>query len=116
MSVPDEVVVDSNRRSLVVSLVNTDGTPIDLGVGGSVAVKLQGTSDDLATPSIDYAGTVTDHAQGILTFTSVGLLVTATQLGSLKKATYNLRVKYTDSTAKFDYTPIFQIDWVHKPV
>jgi len=113
VAVTDEVVVDSNRRNLVVTLVDENGAVIDL-TGGSA--KLQGQSDDLATPDIDYAGTLTSPAQGEVTFTQIGTLVTAVNLGSLKKATYNLRVRFTDASTKFDYSPKFQIDWVEKPV
>ena len=108
----EEVVVDSNKRSLVVTLVDENNVPVNL-TGGSA--KLQGKSDDIAT-TIDYPGTLTDPAQGIVTFAEIGALITAANLGALKKATYNLRVKFTDGSAKFDYTRKFQIDWVEKPV
>lgn len=108
----EEVVVDSTKRALVVTLVDENNDPLDL-TGGSV--KLQGKSDDIVT-TIDYAGTLTDAAQGVVTFTGIGALITAANLGSNKKATYNLRVKFTDAATKFDYTRKFQIDWVEKPV
>lgn len=108
----DEVVVESTMRDLVVSLVDNNNAPINL-TGGSA--RLQGKSAQIVT-TVDVAGALTDPAQGGVTFTGIGALITAANLGSNERATFKLRVKYTDASAEWDYSDPFNIDWLAKPV
>lgn len=110
-----DVICNSTRRDLVVSIVDENGNPVNLTSG---AVALQGRSKDLSGTTINAAGTLTDPANGVATFSNIGALVSQATLtsASIHSATFSMRVKYTDSTAKIDYTPIFQITWQQDPL
>ncbi len=111
----DEVVVGATRKSLVATIVDSDGAVVNL-TGGSV--KLQGRSSDLTATTLDVTGTLTDPAQGKVTFSSLGTLVTQALLtaADISEATFRLRLKYTDASAKVDFGPVFEIKWVKDPL
>jgi len=112
-----EVVVGATRRDFVATIVDENDEPVNLsGVGASA--KLQGRSTDTPLVTIDLTGTLTDPSQGVVTFPSIGSLVTQAQLttAAVKRSTYKLRVKYTDSAAKIDFTTEFLIIWSQDPL
>ena len=108
------LVVGSNRRDLIVTLKNDDGSVVNL-TGGSA--RLQGKSTQ-GTPNLDILGTLEDAANGVVRFSQAGTFVTAAQLATAAQATatYHLRVKFVDSAAKTDYGPAFEMTWTQTPV
>jgi hypothetical protein len=113
----DEIVVvtgATGRKNLVATIVDSDGNVVNL-TGGTV--KMQGRSSDLPSVTLDVTGTITDPAQGKVTFSAVGNLITQAQLtaAGIASATFRLRIKFTDSTAKVDFGPIFELTWVKEP-
>lgn len=110
-----EVVVGSTRTNLLVTVVDETGAPINI-TGGSV--RLQGTTNDIPNNTIDVAGVIHDAVNGVAKWSSIGgtSFVTTNELGALSEATYNLRVKFTDSNALVSYGPEFQITWKKPPV
>lgn len=111
----DEVVVGATRKDLVATIVDDNGAIVNLA-GGSVS--LQGRSNDLPAKTINVAGTLTNPAQGQVTFSQIGTLVTHTELSaaSVSGATFRLRLKFTDSTSEFDFGPLFELRWVDDPL
>jgi hypothetical protein len=111
----DEVVVGATRKNLVATIVDSDGLVVNL-TGG--AVRMEGRSSDLPAISLDVAGTLTDPAQGKVTFAALGTLVSQANLtaAGIAEATFRLRIKYTDAAAKVDFGPIFEIKWVKDPL
>ena len=112
----DEVVVGATRRDLVISLVDAQtGAPIVL-TGGSA--KVQGKSSDLAAVTIDAVMTLTDPANGKVTYSGLGGLVSQANLNTagILSATYPLRVRYVDAAAKVDYSPQFEIIFKSNPL
>lgn len=111
----DEVVVGATKKDLIVTITDDNGNAINI-TGGSA--KLQGMCPQLPSVNIDYSGTLTDPANGRVTFPQLGTLVTEANLegAGVNSATYNLRVKYTDSGGKFDYSAEFQIAWKRTPI
>lgn len=112
----DEVVVGATRKSLVATIVDDNDAIVDLS-GGSV--RLQGRSSDLSAKTIDVAGTLTDPAQGRVTFSSLGTIITHADLAgaapAISGATFRLRLKFTDSSGLIDFGPLFEIRWVDDP-
>lgn len=112
----DEVVVGSTRKDLVVTVVDANGVIVNL-TGGTV--RLQGRSNDLTTKTLDVLGTLTNPAQGQVTFSAIGTLITQADLTGppvIPDAKFRLRIKYTDNVPKFDYGPEFEMQWVHDPL
>lgn len=111
----DEIVVGATRKSLVATIVDTDGNVVNL-TGGSV--KLQGRSSDLSAKTIDATGTLTDPQQGVVTFSSLGTLVTQAELtaATISTATFRCRLKFTDASAKIDFGPAFELMFVKDPL
>ena len=115
----DEVVVvpagATSRKDLVVVLIDAvTGLPINL-TGGSA--RLQGKSPDLPAVNIDAAMALTDPANGKVTYSGLGALVTHANLvaASATSAVYQLRVKFTDASAKVDYGPMFELIFKDNP-
>lgn len=114
----DEIVVvtspDVGRKNLVAVIVDGDGNVVNL-TGGNV--KLQGRSSDLSTVTLDVTGTLTNPAQGVVTFSALGNLITQAQLtaAGIAEALFVLRLKYTDASTKTDYGPKFELKWVKEP-
>lgn len=111
----DEVVVGATRKDLVFTVVDDNDAVVNVS-GGSV--RLQGKSADTPAVVIDMAGTLTDPQNGKVTFAQIGTLVTHANLvsGGVNQSTYLLRVKYTDASAKFDYSAAFNIRWMDTPI
>jgi hypothetical protein len=111
----DLVTVGSTRRDLVITIQDENGNPVDL-TGG--AVRLQGRSADLPGTTIDVAGNLTSPSIGLVTFSGIGSLVGQSALTSAGKdrATFRLKIKYTDNGAKVDYTDPFEIIWDEDPL
>lgn len=111
----DQVVVGATKRDLVVTILDESGNVVDL-TGGSA--RLQGRSSTLPENEIDVAGVLTDPAQGVVTFAGIGTYVTTEELATLhaEKATFRLRVKFTDASAEFDYGDLFEIEWWQDPL
>lgn len=115
MALLGTVTVGATRRDLVVTIVDENDNVVDL-TGGSA--RLQGRSLDLASKTIDAAGTITDPAQGVVTFGSIGTLVTQAELtaANAKSALFKLKVKYTDVSAEVDFTDQFELRWEQDPL
>jgi len=112
--VADEVVVGASRKDLVVTLVDaTTGVPINLS-GGSA--KMQGKCPDLPSFPFDVVMTLTDPANGKVTYAGLGSLLTHANLGGLKSGTYTLRVRFTDASAKVDFGPEFELVFKDNPL
>lgn len=109
----NEVVIGATRKTLVVSLVDDEGNPVNIS-GGSV--RLQGSSALLPGVTIDSVGAIVDAANGVARWSQLGSLVTTGQLGALSEAAFRLRVKLTDSASLVDYGPEFSLTWVKPPV
>lgn len=110
----DEVVVGATRKSLLATIVDSDGNIVNL-TGGNV--RMQGRSSDLDAITLDVLGTLVDAAQGKVRFDTLGSLITQSNLttAGIASATFRLRLKYTDSAAKVDFGPIFEILWFKDP-
>jgi hypothetical protein len=109
-----EAVVGSTRKTLKVVLLDEDDLPIN--ITGATVLHLQGTSPDLPGVQLDVAGTIFDGPSGVAQWQQVGTFVTGGQLGSKPSATFNLRVKLVDASAKLDYGPVFQFTWFPTPI
>lgn len=94
------VVVGASRKQLIVPIVDAQGAPIALS--GATA-RLKGWSLDLPGYSIDLVGVVTDGPGGLVTFSSIGNLVTTDILGAKWEATFTCTVEWQDVDGK-DYT------------
>lgn len=103
-----EVVVGATLKNLVYVVIDDNGLPRDI-TGGSV--RLVGTSADLPGIEIDEAGAITDGPSGVATWTEIGTFVTSGDMGAKDRATFVLRVEYTDTAGKWDRGPSFTIDW-----
>ena len=113
----DEIVVitsATSRKNLVATIVDSDGNVVNL-TGG--AVRLQGRSSELSAITLDVAGSLTDPQNGKVTFSAIGNLITQAQLtaAGIAAATFRLRIKFTDASAKVDYGPLFELMWVKEP-
>jgi hypothetical protein len=109
----EEVVVGSTRKQIVDQVLDkVTGLPINI-TGG--AFLLEGTSLDLPSKQISQAGTITDAANGVVTWSSVGSYVTSGDMGALKQALFTLRWRFTDAAAKIDWSSTFQLNFVMPP-
>ena len=114
----EEIVVVASpavgRKTLVATIVDGDGNVVNL-TGGSV--RLQGRSSDLSAVTLDVLGTLTNPSQGQVTFTGLANLITQAQLtaANIASATFRCRLKYTDSAAKVDFGPVFELMWLKDP-
>lgn len=106
------VTVGDTQRQIVVTVVdeNNNVVPLSTTLGNH---KLQGRSNDTPAVTIDYAPTAVDGPNGVLTFATVGGLVSQANLtaAAKKSATYRLKVRFTTAsgslvgfTDKFFYT------------
>ena len=111
------VTVGATRRQLVVTIVDPNGNIVTLSAT-LANHALQGKSTDTPAVTINVAPTAVDTTGGVLTFDSIGTLVTQANLTSagVKRSTYNLKVRYTDASAKLDFTDEFQFIWDHDPL
>lgn len=110
----DEIVVGATRKNLVATIVDSDGAVVNL-TGGTV--RMQGRCASLSGKTIDVAGVITDPAQGKVTFSALGSLVTQAELtaAALTEAIFTLRLKYTDVAALIDFGESFELKWIHDP-
>lgn len=115
----DEVVVVPagalSRKDLVVVLIDAGtGMPIIL-TGGSA--RLQGKSPDLPGTPINVVMTLTNPANGVVTYSGLGTLVTHALLNAagIVSAVYKLRVQFTDGSSKVDYGPEFELVFKDNP-
>jgi hypothetical protein len=111
-----EVVVGATRKNLVWNIVDsTTGAPVNVA-GGSA--RLQGMSDDLPafTSGINQAGVITDAPNGIFTWAGIGSYLVPADLAGKAQATFKLRVRFQDASAKVDYDDEFEIVYVKQPV
>ena len=110
-----ELVVGSTRRDLIVTL--TDETGAALNLVGALEVKLQGTSLELPTKTINTTMVfVGNGSDGKVKKAQVGNLVTHTDLGAVTRATFTFRVYFKDISGLVDYSPTFELTYVHPPV
>lgn len=111
-----DIVVGSTRKSLDVTIVDSDGAPVNI-TGATSAPKLQGKSSEIST-TIDATGTIVDAANGKVRFSSMGTLITHANLasGGVTAATFKLRVKWYDAAGLFDYGEEFSLRWVDNPL
>jgi hypothetical protein len=107
----DEVVVGATAKDFVLEVVDEAGLPINVT---GMTFALQGTSPDLPSTTIDAAGTVTDGAQGVVTWTGVGAYVDGTDMGSVTRAGFAFRVKKS-AGGEYDWGPEFAWDYVAAP-
>lgn len=107
-----EVVVGATRKIIQVQIIDPiTGNP--LAFSGTPTVKLQGTSLDLPSKTIDVVGTVTNSALAICQWTA-SALITSGDMAGRADALYSCRVKVTD-TAGFDWGPLFGLQFVMPP-
>lgn len=109
MAVIGIVTVGDTQRQIVVTVVdeNNNVVPLSTTLGNH---KLQGRSNDTPAVTIDVAPTAVDGPGGILTFSTVGGLVSQAQLTSAgkKSATYALKVRFTTASgALVGFTEVF---------
>ena len=109
-----EVVVGATRRKLRLTFVDENGAPVNVS-GGSA--RLQGTSADLPSNTIDQAGTIVDGPNGVFEWSQLGgtAYVSDSDLGGLSEATYTLRVKFTDAASQVDFGDEFVLTWKKAP-
>lgn len=107
----DQIVVGATRKDLIITIQDDTGANVNI-TGGTVA--LTGSSLDLPSKTLNVTGTITDGPNGVCKFASIGgtSFVTSGDMGAKKLATFDCRVKFTDSGAKIDYGPSFQLQWV----
>jgi len=104
-----------SRKDLKVVLIDANtGQPIVL-TGGSA--RLQGKSPDLPATNIDAVMTLTNPANGEVTYSGLGTLITHALLAAaaITSAVYRLRVKFTDASVKVDYGPEFELVFKDNP-
>jgi hypothetical protein len=110
-----EIVVGSTRRDLVVTLTDEDGVPINLS--GAQSLRLQGISTELPSKIIDVVmALVSSGTDGKVKKTSIGSLISHSDLGSLSQAVFSFRVYFKDSSGLIDYSPLFELLFVHPPI
>lgn len=104
----------TGRKKIILQFLEADGvTPTD--ISGATAIKLQGTSTDLPSKTIDAAMTILDGPQGKAQITNANGLVNHTDLGSLAQALYSLQGRLDDGGGLRDYGPAFDLIW-RKPL
>lgn len=110
-----ELVVGSTRRDLVVTLTDENGVALDLS--GAQELKLQGVSAELPSKVINTTMVfVGNGSDGKVKKAQAGNLVTHTDLGTATTATFTFRVYFKDAAGLIDYSPTFQLTYVHPPV
>lgn len=107
-----EVVIGATGMDLLVTVTDENGDVLD--ISGALGLALQGTSPDLPSKTLNVAGVVYDGPQGVAKWSALGGTgyVTTADMGQRDTARFGLRVKYTDSSNKVRFGPLFYMDWV----
>lgn len=110
-----ELVVGSTRRDLIVTLTDENGAALNLV--GAQEVRLQGSSLELPSKTINsLMSFVGNGSDGKVKMAQVGNLVTHSDLSTATRATFTFRVRFVDSAGLVDYSPTFELTYVHPPV
>lgn len=105
MDIAGEVVVGATRKIIQVQLIDPI-TGLPLSFGSSPTVRLQGTSLDLPSKTLDVVGTIHDSGNAICWWTSAGTMITSGDMAGRTSATYSCRVKVLDGSGN-DWGPLF---------
>ena len=111
------VTVGGDRRPFVATIVDENGNIVQLLTPAS-SHALQGRSRDLPGVTINKVADVVDGPAGVVTFNSIGALVTQAQLtaAGLHRATFRLKVRYFDVASKLDFTDSVELVWDEDPL
>jgi hypothetical protein len=116
-NVTTTLVVSATRPTIQVTVTDRNGQPVDL-TSATAVPRLQGKSGELPSVTLDAAGVIVTPAQGRVDFSNIATLVTHANLSGagIDAATFTCRVKWFDSTGKFDFGDPFYVRFEDTPI
>lgn len=110
----NEIVVGATGKYIEWNITLADlVTPRPLA---GCTVRLQAHSETLPDKDIDAAAVVVDSGTSLVRVYEAGGLISVADLGAHPVARYVGRAQITDASAKVDYTPQFEFNFVPPPI